>query len=577
MKKGETVMRSGKAMLKVMQRTGIDHIVSSPGSEWPPVWEALAELSSEGAQKPKYINCRHEAVAVAMAAGYTKVTGRPQVVMLHATAGPLNAAMTIRAALHERTPMVIISGEVAAYGENSKVADPGGQWLHDLTDLGGSPDLLRGCVKWADRVMSAELLAPTLERAVQIALEPPTGPVLIGIPFECMMEEVNPPEQNRSNEVVRAVAVDDAAVERAVAMIANARNPVVLTEHAGGDPRAVERLVELCELFSLPVMESYRPAFLNFPRTHPLYQHHDPKFVDAADLVLMVDAVTPWYPASKAPKGAKVIAIAEEFPNSRLPYWGYNVDLALVAPPASTLEKLVRKAKLSEQVAANRATYNERLARNRAQHDGYFGKLRDEARKRADQSPIDPRWLCHELGEALPENAVISEETTVYRSLIQEAIPRSNTQSYFARITGGLGVGLSYALGVKLALPDRPVFALIGDGAFHYNAVPSCLGVAQEYGLPIHVVVFNNGRYLSMETSLIKYFPDGAAKNTGVHFGANIAPRPDYQFYGKAHGGYGYRVTQPSEIKPAIEQALKHESENKLTVIDVVLSDFNPR
>jgi acetolactate synthase I/II/III large subunit len=425
--------------------------------------------------------------------------------------------------------------------------------------------------------MSAELLTPTLERAVQIALEPPAGPVLIGIPFECMMEEVNPPEQNRSNEVVRAVAVDDAAIERAVAMIASAKNPVVLTEHAGGDPRAVERLVELCELFSLPVMESYRPAFLNFPRTHPLYQHHDPKFVDAADLILMVEAVTPWYPASKAPKDAKVIAIAEEFPNSRLPYWGYNVDLALVAPPASTLEKLVRKAKLSEQVAANRAAYNERLVRSREQHDSYFDKLRDEARKRADQSPIDPRWLCHELGEALPENAVISEETTVYRSLIQEAIPRSKTQTYFARITGGLGVGLSYALGVKLALPDRPVFALIGDGAFHYNAVPSCLGVAQEYGLPIHVVVFNNGRYLSMETSLIKYFPDGAAKNTGLHFGANIAPRPEYQFYGKAHGGYGYRVTQPSEIKPAIEQALKHETEDKLTVIDVVLSDFNPR
>jgi len=105
------------------------------------MWEALAEAAARGAQKPKYLNCRHEAVAVAMAAGYTKVTNRPQVVMLHATAGPLNAAMTLRAALQERTPMVIISGEIAAYGENTKVADPGGQWLHDLTDLGGSPGI----------------------------------------------------------------------------------------------------------------------------------------------------------------------------------------------------------------------------------------------------------------------------------------------------------------------------------------------------------------------------------------------------------------------------------------------------
>ncbi len=391
------------------------------------------------------------------------------------------------------------------------------------------------------------------------------------------MEEVNLPEHGRSNEVVRPDAVDDAAVDKALNWIAEAKNPVAVTEHAGGDPRAVERLVELCELLSIPVMETYRPAFVNFPRSHPLYQHHDPKVVDAADLVLMVDAVTPWYPASKGPKNAKVISIAEEFPNSRLPYWGYNVDLALVAPPAATLEKILKKARSSERIAANRASYEQRLARSREQHDSYFGKLKEEAKKHATETPIDPRWLCNALSETLPENAVISEETTVYRSLIQEAIPRDKPQSYFARITGGLGVGLSYALGVKLAMPERPVFALIGDGAFHYNAVPSCLGVAEEYNLPIHVVVFNNGRYLSMETSLIKYFPDGAAKNTGVHYGAEIGPRPDYQYYGKAHGGYGYRVSEPGQIKPAIENALKHEAEKKLTVIDVVLSDFNPR
>ena len=169
------------------------------------------------------------------------------------------------------------------------------------------------------------------------------GPVLIGIPFECMMEQVNDIDHGKANEVVRAHAVDDASIDKALSLIAAAKNPIALTEHVGGDPRAVERFVELCELFGIPVMETYRPAFMNFPRTHPLYLHHDPKAVDAADLILMVDAVTPWYPASKAPKNAKVISIADEFPNSRLPYWGYNVDLALVAPPASTLGSTGKK------------------------------------------------------------------------------------------------------------------------------------------------------------------------------------------------------------------------------------------
>ena len=107
-------MHGGQAMLKAMQRTGIDYIFSSPGSEWPPVWEALAEQAAQGIKKPGYINCRHEAVAVAMAGGYIKVTNRPQVVMLHATAGPLNAAMTLRAVPPAICPMVTTAGTVGA-------------------------------------------------------------------------------------------------------------------------------------------------------------------------------------------------------------------------------------------------------------------------------------------------------------------------------------------------------------------------------------------------------------------------------------------------------------------------------
>src|SRR5437773_10296251 len=99
-------MHGGKALVKIFERAGVDYIFSSPGTEWPPVWEALAEAQERGDNRLRYINCRHEALAVAMASGYTKVTGKPQAVLLHATAGPLNAAMFLRAAYQERVPMV---------------------------------------------------------------------------------------------------------------------------------------------------------------------------------------------------------------------------------------------------------------------------------------------------------------------------------------------------------------------------------------------------------------------------------------------------------------------------------------
>ncbi|MEK6601137.1 MAG: thiamine pyrophosphate-binding protein, partial [Candidatus Binatota bacterium] len=566
------------ALVKIFERAGVDYIFSSPGTEWPPVWEALAEAEERGDNRPRYINCRHEALAVAMASGYTKVTGRPQAVLLHATAGPLNAAMYLRAAYQERVPMVVCCGETAAFGEESRLPDPGNQWLHDLTDIGGPAELLRRCVKWSERVTSSTILVSSVERAMQIALEPPAGPVLLGVPFECLLDEVSLPEDNRPNRVARAIAVDEAAIQETVDLLLRAQSPVLVTEHVGRDASAVNPLVELCESLAIPVMESFRPAFLNFPRNHPLYLPYDPRRIESADLVLVADAVSPWYPIRKGPKAdAKVIFLGDEYPYSRLPFWGYKADLALIAPPAATLARLLGRVKASEAFAGNRPAYEERSRRIREEHDKQMTTLERDAVEHKNDIPVDPRWLCQALNESIPPNGVIVEETTVHRTLIQNMIPRTQPMSYIARVTGGLGVSLGYALGAKLALKDRPVFVLIGDGGFHYNPVPSCLGLAQEYSLPIIVVVFNNQRYLSMERGLLRYYPDGAAKKSGVHFGGPILPNPDYRLYADIYGGYGVRVTDPKDIQPAVARALEHGAAGRLAVIDVVLSDFSPR
>ena len=570
-------MHGGKAMVEVFKRAGVDYIFCSPGTEWPPVWEAFAEAKERGDKSIQYINCRHEALAVAMASGYSKITGKPQAVLLHATAGPLNGAMYLRAAYQERVPMVICCGETSAYGEDTSLPDPGNQWEHDLVDIGGPAELLRRCVKWADRVTSPTILVGSIERAMQIAVEPPAGPVLLGVPFECMLGEVALPEENRANRVERPAAVDQRAIQDALAMLLRAENPVLLTEHVGRDAAAVKPLVDLCESLAIPVMESYRPAFVNFPRSHGLFIPYDPRRVQSADLVVVADAVSPWYPLNKGPKAdAKVLFLGDEFPYSRLPFWGYKFDLALVAPPAATLQQLLDGVKRSEAFAANQHRYQERLKQIQREHDQQVAAAKAEATAQNSAVPIDPRWLCQALSEVIPADGVIVEETTTHRALIQNLIPRNEPLSYLARVTGGLGVSLGYALGAKLAMKDRPVFVLVGDGGFHYNPVPSCLGAAQEHGLPITVIVFNNQRYLSMERGLLKYYPSGSAKKTEVYFGGPI-PGADYRYYADIYGGYGVQVKEPKAIKPAVERALKANSEGRLAVIDVVLSDFLPR
>ena len=571
-------MHGGKALVKIFERAAVDYIFSSPGTEWPPVWEAFAEAKQRGDSRIGFINCRHEALAVAMASGYTKITGKPQAVLLHATAGPLNAAMYLRAAYQERVPMVICCGETAAFGEESRLPDPGNQWIHDLTDIGGPAELLRRCVKWSERVTSSAILVQSVERAIQIAVEPPAGPVLLGVPFECMLDEVVLPDETRPNRVARPSGLDENAIQEAAAMLLRAERPILVTEHAGRDASVVGPLVELCESLAIPVMESFRPAFLNFPRNHPLYLAYDPRRVEAADLLLIADAVTPWYPIGRGPKAdAKVVFIGDEYPYSRLPFWGYKVDLALIAPPAATLARLLSRVKTAEGFMGRRSIYEERARRIREEHDAQASALQADATNHRNDVPIDPRWLCQALNQNIPANAVIVEETTVHRTLIQTMIARAEPMSYIARVTGGLGVSLGYALGAKLALKERPVFVLVGDGGFHYNPVPSCLGLAQEYNLPITVIVFNNQRYLSMERGLLRYYPDGVSKKTGVHFGGPILPNPEYRHYADVYGGFGIRVTDPKAIESAVTQSLEHNAAGRLAVIDVVLSDYLPR
>jgi len=571
-------MNGGQALVKICERAGVDYIFSSPGTEWSPVWEALAEGKEKGFDRPNYINCRHEALAVGMAASYTKLTRRTQVVLLHATVGALNAGMMLRAAYQERIPMVVCAGESSTYGEDERMADPGGQWLQSLSDLGGPADMLRRCVKWSDRISSSSVLASAVERAIRIAEEPPAGPVLLGIPFEWMMDEVVLPNERRSNLVARAVDVEEAAIQKALGLLLDAQNPVVVTEHLGRDVKSVEQLVELCELLAIPVMESGRPAFLNFPRTHPLYLPYNRRELEAADLIILAEAIAPWYPASKGPKpDTQVVLIAEEFPNSRLPFWGYNVNLALVAPPAATLARLVESVRSSNQFANKRSACEKRLSQIRERHESQEKALHDDAEQYATHVPIDPRWACQALARAIPEDAIVVEETTVHRTLIQTMIRRTRPMSYIGRVTGGLGVGLSYALGAKLAMRKKPVVALLGDGAFHYNPVAACLGLSQEYDLPIVVILFNNQRYLSMERGLLKYFPNGAGKRAGLHYGAPISPNPDYQLFAQIYGGHGVKISEPQAAQPAIEEALKHAANGRLALVDIILNDYSSR
>jgi acetolactate synthase-1/2/3 large subunit len=170
----------------------------------------------------------------------------------------------------------------------------------------------------------------------------------------------------------------------------------------------------------------------------------------------------------------------------------------------------------------------------------------------------------------MPSDAIYIDETIVHRPQILRRIERDNPQSYL-RPTGGLGQGLGTALGVKLASPDRPVVALMGDGSLLYNPITQALGVARESSLPIMIVVFNNSSYAAMKRLHLSFYPEGDAAKSGIFHGVNI-PGPDYQELASPFGGHGERVENPERLAGAIKDGLAAVAEGRVAILDVALS-----
>ena len=166
---------------------------------------------------------------------------------------------------------------------------------------------------------------------------------------------------------------------------------------------------------------------------------------------------------------------------------------------------------------------------------------------------------------------MVVEETITHRLAVHRYLDRLKPGSFFAGSIGGLGTGLATALGVKAAAPKRPVVCLIGDGSFNYDPALAALGACQEHKLPILIVLFNNFGYLSQQSGVPRYFPDGWAVRNRNFVGISITPSPDYATIARAFEGYGEKVEEPGEVRPAIERGLKAAAAGQVALIDIRL------
>jgi acetolactate synthase-1/2/3 large subunit len=557
----------GEAILEAFRNLDIDYVISSPGSEWPSFWEAMARQKHSNAPGPAYLNCGHETIAVTMASAYAHITGRMQVVLLHAGAGLLQGSMAVAAARAMETPMLVMSGESLGYGEAE--FDPGSQWYRNLSVVGGSQRLLEPVVKWAQQVPAPETLYQSVVRAGEMAQRTPKGPTYLCVSMETMLHEWARPGRLRKAPPAPAFQPAAADIDRVAALLAQAICPIISVENAGPDPKAFDALVALAELMAIPVIEAPGAFFANFPKSHDLYLGGNiNRFLKEMDVALLVESRAPWYPPSNVPSNAVIVAVGESPLKTHMVYQAMEAAHYLEGNVALTLQLLAQALRKLDVDAAKVA---ERRTRWRAEHKTWREGLRAAEEKASADAAITVPLVAKMLREVMPPDTIYVDESIVHAGAIREHTMWEESFGFF-RAPSGLGQGLGYALGVKLALPRRPVVMTIGDGTFMYNPVVPAIAFADEHKMPLLILVFNNAKYASMQYFHDKFYPAGTAIATKDYYGVNITG-PKYEEAAAMVGGYARRVEQPSELKAALRGALACIEAGKTAILNVIMPD----
>jgi acetolactate synthase-1/2/3 large subunit len=543
---------------------GIEYLFANGGTDFPPIVEALAKAEAEGAGVPRAIAVPHENAAMAMAQGFAMATGRPQAVMVHVTVGTANALCGLINMSRDRVPVLLTAGRTPL--TESGQAGARNVYIHWAQESFDQAAMVREYVKWDFTLTAAGQMPTVLDRAFQLAVSEPKGPVYHSLPRETLASPM--PEAAAVGPIPKPTTPpypDPSALAEAAEWIAAARLPLIVTAGAGRDPAAFAVLDELCRAHAIAVVQ-HKPRYLCLASDHPMNLGYEPgPFVAEADVVVGLDCDVPWIPSVDSPSpSAKVVHLGVDPLFQRYPLRGFPAALAIVGDTAATL-KALRAAldRLSPPTAVARRRTE--IAERRRKLHASWSELRERA---FAECRLSFDAVSSVLSEVIGPEAIVVNENPLALEHLQRTLPGS----YFGSSpAGGLGFGLGAALGVKLAARDRLVVAALGDGAYMFGNPTSCHFVARAQDLPILTVVFNNAMWGGVWRATRAMYPDGYAVRSNRMAATCLDPSPSFEKQIEAHGGHGERVETLAQLRPALERALEVVAiERRQALVNVV-------
>jgi acetolactate synthase-1/2/3 large subunit len=568
------------AMVELLSRLDVDCVFLLPGSSYRGLHDSLVNFGRN--HKPTIILATHEQIAVSMAHGYAKATGRAGVCMLHNLVGLMNGSMAVYNAFGDHAPVLILGG--------SGPLDPADRrWIDWLHCANTQSDIVKSYVKWAEEPTTGQAILDAIGRGHKIALTAPTGPVYVTV--DCGVQEnritgdLRIPDASHFQPPPPPGANPDALAQAADCLIA-AKFPLIVGGRFGIDDAATAPLVELVEL----VGAAYRDdlALVAFPTGHPQNLSGDRAAIKDADAVLAIDcrdvsSLLDGYTGEKKEVGSgrekagrKVIDMSLN--DVSMSSWSYLkgpqplVDVQLTCEPLLGMRQLAQaiKARLQNDAGA-RARIEQRKNLLKERHNNLRARQREAARKGWDDSPITPARLVCEVYDAVKDKDWLLAVRN--QSSFPEGIWQFRGAGQYLGHNGGGGVGYGpgAAVGAAIAHRDSGRFcvALLGDGDFVMAS--GAIWSAVHYRAPLLMIINNNTTWGNDEKHQIEVAGDRGRPQENAWIGQRMVnPGIDHAMTARSYGAWSAGpVTDPAELADVLRQAVAQVEKGAVAVVDV--------
>lgn len=538
-------MTPSEAIVETLVAEGVTEMYGILGSAFMDMLDLLPTAGIE------FIPVRHEQSSAHIADAYTRVTGKAGVVIGQNGPGVTNMVTSVAAANHAHTPMVVISPSAGT---------PTIGW--DGFQEADQVSIFESITKETVCVTHPSRVADTLRTAFRIAYAE-RGPVLYDIPRDYFYGELEDyilePHQYRVD--ARGTG-DPVQIQKAVELLKNAKRPAIISGRGVVDADGIDVVAKIAEYLTAPVAVSYMHNDA-FPHNHPLsvgpigymgaksamYALKEADVLLAIGTRLSVFGTLPSYDIDYFPKQADIIQIDI---NPRNIARTHPVEVGIIGDAKAASEEIYKL--LSKEPKGKDAIRQEEITKLKSDWEKEMVDL-----AMVDGNPINPRRALLEVRKALPENTIFSTDIGNVSSTANAYLTFNQSRRHIAALTfGNCGFAYPAAIGAKIADPEAPSVAIVGDGAWGMSLHE--VSTAVEQNIPVIACVFNNASWGAEKKNQVDYYNDR-------FIGSNIEG-PNFAEVAESMGALGFTVDKAEDIGPTIEKALKA---NRPTVINILV------